>query len=119
MAICPNDGATLTELTTGVGSASNYVCTTCGKHFMGTGGILLPMPYTAGGHAVMTSSLINVSHGQSVCNSGNIQITPTNSQTASGLRLYVSGYSSSTFTVQYNGLISTSGVSFAWTYNSV
>jgi hypothetical protein len=119
MALCPDDGTTLTALVTGV--ANRYVCSACKKHFMGTGGILLPSAYTAGGQVSMNSSLINVTHGLGIQpTSGDVVISATGTTTASGARLYVSGYSSTTFSVTFEGVaVATSGIAFAWNYSSL
>jgi len=119
MANCPNDGTVLTALTTG-GVDTKYVCSTCKKHFVGTGGILLPSSYVAGGQGVMNSANTWVTHGLSVTpNSGDIVVTPaTGNLLLSGMKVYINGYSSSNFLVSHTGE-ETSGVAYIWKYSSL
>jgi hypothetical protein len=119
MALCPNDGEVLTALTDGA-AHTFYVCTACNKHFMGTGGILLPSSYTAHGQTSMTSSTTYVTHSQSITpSSGSVFVNVTNPALISGFSLYVSGYSSSNFKVDFKGTASTSGVAFVWQYTDL
>jgi hypothetical protein len=121
MAICPNDGQGLTALEY-AGGATYYVCQSgCGKHFMGTGGILLPQVYVKGAKASGTSSLTYVTHGlYRTPVDGDITVSRCAANAASGASLYVTGYSSTNFSVTFDGAaVATSGVSFVWKYSAV
>lgn len=122
MAICPQDGATLTALPK-KGEGTYYVCTTCKQHWYGTGGILRRSAYTTGGQATVTAastSTVTVSHGIEIAPSaGEIQVSWAGTpNTASGnVYCYVSAYSSLNFVITHGlaGAV-TSGATFAWTY---
>jgi hypothetical protein len=120
MAICPNDGQGLTALEY-AGGATYYVCQSgCGRHFMGSGGILLPSVYSKGALAGGTSAQTFVTHGlYRTPVDGDIVVTRTTSS-ASGAYLYITGYSSSNFGVGMGGVaVATSGVSFVWKYSAI
>ena len=118
MANCYFDGTVLTELTGGV--ASNYVCASCGRHFMGMAGILYPVPFIAGGTATfsVSSTTVVISHGLNVCPAaGDIVLTPANSITnRSGSSCWLSAYSSLNFVITTDMPVASSGISFAWHY---
>jgi hypothetical protein len=120
MAICPNDGTTLTDLAKG-GEGTYYVCTGCRQHYYGTGGILRRSPFTKGAKVNMTSGTTWVTHGLSITPAdGEVMLTRVDNLSVSGSLVYITGYSSSNFKVDAGGCAATtSGVSFAWQYNKI